>query len=170
MSEPGLLLDEIMTYVEQRLVGSHERGQAIDSIHQELLLENDKLRYRVSTTIDKKPIILLQKALFFVVNKIDTLPDAEIRGEFSQLLQSHIETYVKKYIPSPTLDLSKHSIFISALTREGVDQLLDTLISMLQDTNFRTIGDQEIVAPESELMTPSVTNVSAEEIATLLEH
>lgn len=155
--------------MHQRLLGSHERGYTLDTLHQELLLENGKLRYRVTTTINNMPVVLLQKAILFVVNKIDMLPDDEIREEYLQQLEDHVNTYIKKHTTTFSIDIKEHTLLLSALSREGIDMLLDRLIRILQDTNFRTIGDQEIIAPESELMVPTLTNVSAQEIPSLLE-
>ncbi len=169
MEEPWLLMDEIITYVQQRLVGSNERWYPIENIQQELVMQNDKLRYRVSTSVNGQNVVLLQKAIFFVVNKIDTLPDEEIRNEYLEQLGLHINEYLQKHTDKISLDIKQHSMLLSALTREGIDALLNKLISLLQDTNFRTIGDQEIVAPENELMVPTVTNVSEQEISLLLE-
>ncbi|MBP7847916.1 hypothetical protein KA013_01695 [Patescibacteria group bacterium] len=132
-------------------------------------MQNDKLRYRVSTSVNGQNVVLLQKAIFFVVNKIDTLPDEEIRNEYLEQLGLHINEYLQKHTDKISLDIKQHSMLLSALTREGIDALLNKLISLLQDTNFRTIGDQEIVAPENELMVPTVTNVSEQEISLLLE-
>jgi len=132
-------------------------------------MQNEKLRYRVTTKVNNQTVILLQKAIFFVVNKIDTLPDEDLRNEFLEQLEIHVNDYLKKQTNKISLDIKNHSMLLSALTREGIDALLNKLISLLQDTNFRTIGDQEIIAPENELMVPTVTNISESDIKLLLE-
>lgn len=139
LQEPSLLLEEIMAYVKQRLSGSHERGQTLDLIEQELFIEDGILRYRASSLVEGSRIVLLQKAIYFIINKADALPDHELRDEYLTNFQEQISAYFHTYGITQRVDISHHSVFISALTREGIESMLDRLIALLQQKSYRTI-------------------------------
>ncbi len=168
MDEPGLLLDEIREYVQQRLQDTKERWRELHQIEQDFFYENNKLRYRVTATIDEKKIVLLQKAIVFVVNKIDTMLDEEVRSEFVKTLTEKLDAYFKKHL-TQKVDYSKLISLISSASREGIDGFLNTLVYLLQDENYRTIGDQEIIAADALAVNQWVEDITGQEINILID-
>lgn len=108
------LIDEIASYID------HKYRLEEGSISQELFVDQGGWWRRVTTQRDGRSVTLLQKALLIMVNKYDTIDDAELRDSYTDQLVTTLAGYIdsKGWSMPSREQLGRHLFAVSALTKQ----------------------------------------------------
>lgn len=161
------LIDEIALYLETVV---YKKKQ----IKQQLIREDGMITWHVEDKKTKQN--LLKKQCIFLWNKVDLVPDLEIREE---LLSTLFDTLCKHPLVKITVQQAKKAVFlVSAWSLEGVDTRLQWSVHALQTAPTREyIWDDDVVEEEKQVMRTRtqidelvVKDVTKERLGWLVEH
>lgn len=116
--------------------------------------------------------------MLFVVNKYDLVGDQEVLEEYQDQLFDDIMKFLrsKKSLGKITkATLKENSVTVSAITRYGIDDFLDTVIDVFQGLKttdvYHVREDIRAIGDEDEEVTPDmITDVTDEDKPFLIEN
>lgn len=158
IDEIGLLLDEIRLYIDQQFLEQPRQDARIESLEHHIELLEGLMWYTVkATTSTGEKHVLLRKAILIIINKIDMYGEdaqAELWKEYMSLLHTTLKDVFaqRKTIYDPSI-IEKSTLPISALSRTGIDHLLDTTVRILNAplictySNFQPIQVDQVSDP-----------------------
>ena len=169
IAERGLLVDEIIQYVEHRYTDSTEYQAPIHELTHTIHASHKTLVYTLTGKIGDETMTLMQKEIITLANKYDLI-DAELRGEYKTHLINHIHNCVGTY---STKKIAKKDILastqaISTISRAGIDTFLDTCIGIIH-TDQTELTPALPVASQEKALPHTCKDITNEEREMLYE-
>ncbi len=130
------VIGEILTYIRQRFVGSHEYGDEILSLDYSMHLTPQwSVMLRVIAQSVHRTRVLFEKLLVIVANKYDMVNDPEIAQEYLKALVAHCVRYLHdtRWLSMSETNLLASSSIISAATHHGIDERCTAMGRMIHD-------------------------------------
>lgn len=130
------IMDEILLYMQDRFSYSQELGISIEEISTKLIVtESNNLKLQVwGEDMTGEQHLLFEKALLFVMSKVDLVADEEIVEELRSYFIEHVREYcIEKF--AVTLDdslIKSHVFVLSSANRQGLDPWLHAVAGILQ--------------------------------------
>lgn len=165
------VFDEIVSYIQQRFVGSTEFGDEITQVSMDLQVdENDTILLHCAVDLGGRCEVLFEKAIHILANKYDMVNDEDIAQEFIQSLASHLHTHfqTQRGWTVSTDILLKNSFIVSAATHRGIQEWTKELAQLIDKRALRYTYLFDTVKADT-VRHEFITDVTDQEIGMLLE-
>lgn len=160
VQEFGLLLEEILLYIENRF------GDTYEHVQYEINLEEDFPILRIFGD----GTLLLEKMIMWVVNKYDQVDDKEILKEYLAYLVDHIQWVMKKSFKIRYTKKACEKVIkvLSGLEHTGTKEWIQSCAELLKTHHFPVITMIDAVEIKKEKQ-ETLKDVTEQEMPFLLE-
>ena len=137
MDEPLDILEEIKIYISQRFENNLDYGKEIQQIDYKSYEENTNIVMDVIADFGDTQEIILKKHFYFIINKYDTVDDAEILEEYKKNLFEK----VSKRLKLKKSVLEQNTIALSTFINYWTEELVLSLIDKIKNFETKNIID-----------------------------
>ncbi len=164
-----IVFDEIISYIRQRFVGSHDFGKEITEVILDLTSRDRHLILSCTVMMDGQEELLFEKAIHILANKYDMINDPEVAQELMRALIAHLHThFVSVYWRTVSTDiLHANSFIVSAATHHGIDEWTSALARLIESDTVEYVHLFDRVQVE-EIKHDLITDVTERDLPMLL--
>ena len=163
-----IIWSEITQYITHLLIGSKDFWAPVDTVMLQIDVRGSERFFEVYNTTGPEPVLLIQKVLCRVINKIDDTDDAEVRSYYLSTLQKSIVTTLTPYATRP-FDIDPVPMLVSTMTREGITSLKQARYHILTTCDILSYSMIDTVHPVTAL-SPWITDITTDENHYLVHH